>query len=517
MRPLVTALVAASIVGLTIVLVGRSDEVYRVNAVFDTADGVAAGYEVKVAGVEVGAVEGVRLGADDKAHTRLRLDPRFGPFKSDARCRILPQSLISEKFIECDPGNAADDLPTVDGTPTVPITHTSVPVAVQDLLDIFARPTNERLRLLLNELGISVSGRASDINEILRRGNPTLQAARRLLDQVNDQRTDLAEAIGQTDTVLQRLATSDKEVRSFIVRTADLASTAAGRREQLQAAVRDLPAMLSTATSSLTELGSLADAATPLMSEVRAVASPLERVLREVPTFVSDALPAVSSLRSAAAAGIPAARSTAPRAKQLVEFGKGLGFPADRARDLLLSLRDRGALERVPWWLYNTGASAAGYDAAGHAVNIQLTVNTCLAVPSTPGCDARFQVQAGKGVPQAFGAEREPRKKRKARGRDDEKPSRGRDKPADTDRRPSGPATRPEGPAVPPSNSAPFGSGGSDVPPVAPGPGDVESRVRDLLDLLGSGGKDVSPAGPGPGRGQVEPGVSALLDYLLGP
>ena len=65
-----------------------------------------------------------------------------------------------------------------DGLPTVPLQRTTVPVSLQDVLDIFSLPVDERLSVLINELGIGTAGRGTDINAILRRANPALDAGR---------------------------------------------------------------------------------------------------------------------------------------------------------------------------------------------------------------------------------------------------------------------------------------------------------------------------------------------------
>ena len=65
--------------------------------------------------------------------------------------------------------------------PTVPVERTTQPVASIDLFEIWNVPTRDRARLLLNELGIGAVARGEDLNAILRRANPSLQAARRTI------------------------------------------------------------------------------------------------------------------------------------------------------------------------------------------------------------------------------------------------------------------------------------------------------------------------------------------------
>src|SRR5581483_8344409 len=100
-----------------------------------------------------------------------------------------------------------------DRIPTVPLTHTTVPFSLQDVLNVFSAPTDQRLGILISELGIGTAGRGVDINALLRRADPTLVSVDRTLSILNVQRADIAQAVGQTDTVLTQLAVRDSAVR----------------------------------------------------------------------------------------------------------------------------------------------------------------------------------------------------------------------------------------------------------------------------------------------------------------
>ncbi len=78
---------------------------YKVNAIFDTAKGIIPGQVVKIAGARVGSVDDVTLTEDFKARIEMTVNGRFTPFKSDAACDIQPEGLISERFVQCDPGS----------------------------------------------------------------------------------------------------------------------------------------------------------------------------------------------------------------------------------------------------------------------------------------------------------------------------------------------------------------------------------------------------------------------------
>ncbi len=95
---------------------GGEEDGYEVRAVFDNAGFLVDGEEVRVAGANVGVISEVTVSEPGevvredgsaepgKAVVVMRIeDPGFQDFRADASCLIRPQSLIGEKFVECEP------------------------------------------------------------------------------------------------------------------------------------------------------------------------------------------------------------------------------------------------------------------------------------------------------------------------------------------------------------------------------------------------------------------------------
>ena len=132
MRRVAIGLLAAAALVVTLAAArgGSDGGSSRVDAIFSNASGLIPGQNVEIAGAVVGEVSGIELTPRHHARVEMNLQTGFAPFRSDATCEIKPQSLIGEKFVECDPGSPdAKELGTVDGAPTVPLQHTHAPVA----------------------------------------------------------------------------------------------------------------------------------------------------------------------------------------------------------------------------------------------------------------------------------------------------------------------------------------------------------------------------------------------------
>jgi virulence factor Mce-like protein len=384
----ISAAVALLIVG--VVRPGTSSG-YRIDAIFDTAQGMVAGQDVKIAGAKVGTVLAVHLTPNLKARMELQIDRRFAPFHADASCRILPEGLISENYVECDPGIAPTALGAgPGGLPTVPVSHTTEPVTLQQLLNIFTYPTGVRLQLMLNELGIATAGEGENINAILRRANPALAQAQRVLSIIDAQRQQVASAVGQTDQVLVQLAAHARDVRSFVDDASAVAQTTAAHRTALGTGIQRLPALLASVRSSFASLGAFAKDAPPLLTDLRTSAPALTTLTSTLPTFISAGTPAVTKLGAAAAQGTVAARSATPVISALRTFATHAGPTAKLLDPLLVSLRDRGAIEGLLNFVYSLAAAGGTYDSLSHIATIAAVVPPCIADQSYPGCDANF-------------------------------------------------------------------------------------------------------------------------------
>jgi virulence factor Mce-like protein len=397
---LITLLVVG--IGAVAVVVGSSGgSSYRFAAVFDTAKGIVAGQQVKVAGAVVGTVDSVELAPGPKARIVMSIEGRFATFRQDASCSILPEGLISENYVQCDPGRASVPLTRSTGLPTVPLAHTSVPASLQDVLNVFSLPTDERLRVLISELGIATSGRGQDLNALLRRANPALVQSQRVLAIVDAQRRQLATAVAQTDGVLGQLARRQDQVRAFVDRASAVAQTTAQHQQALGEAVRRLPAMLAAVKPGLRSLDRAAANATPLLDELRASAPGLLTLTRILPSFSRAGLPALRTLGAAARAGTPAVRLATPIISRLLSASVLLRTLATGLDRLLVSSRGAGAIEGVLRVAYAFAVNTALYDSVSHILTFIVAFDpTCIAGQQAgfdvTGCSHKYTA-AGQG------------------------------------------------------------------------------------------------------------------------
>jgi len=367
---------------------------YRINAIFDTAKGIIPGQVLKIAGARAGTVDDVTLTKDYKARIEMTTDQRFAPFRADASCSIRPEGLISERFVQCNPGTPdAPELGKQDGVPTVPVTRTTVPVAITDVFNVFNLPVRQRFTVLIASLGLGVSGRGDDFNDVLRRANPTLKLVRDVLQRLDRDKRDLQDAVASTDAVVAELAKTPKRAGDFIRAADKVVAQTATHSSALQRGIRTLPALLDEAEPSLAAFERFAGQGTPLLRDLRRSAPAAEALLDQIAPFSAKARPALRELGNASTTGIPVAKKAAPLVGLLKTFS-GAALPTGtQLADLLVNARDRGVAENLLTFLYNATAFTARYDSKSHigptTVFFDPACGVFAQVP-TAACDANY-------------------------------------------------------------------------------------------------------------------------------
>jgi ABC-type transporter Mla subunit MlaD len=457
----VAALVVAAAAFVALGAGGGGARGYRVDAIFDNADFLVSGQDVKIAGAVVGRVTGVHLTRDRRARIEMEIEDGFAPFRSDASCTIRPQSLIGEKFVQCDPGTpkgrplAASN---GEGAPTVPLAHNHSPVDLDLVFAALRLPYRQRLTLLINELGTGLAGRPDDLNAAIRRANPAIQQANRVLAILDRDRHTLGRLIDASDTVIAQLARRRGEVTSFVDRADRVARAVAARRGDLGLAIHRLPPLLDQLEPSARELASLTDEARPVARDLRAAARPLKLLLSDFGPLTDAARPTLMKLDELSVTGRRALQATDPVAQKLLPVAQRLPETARLGRLLNENLRERGAVEGLQRFVYFATAATARFDRFSHILPSYQIGGTCQQYATTPveGCSANWHsggAVAGKSVARKHLREH-GRKHRGRRGSGHRsRPPRSQPAPAPGEPAPAPAVPVPAAPPLPPSPS----------------------------------------------------------------
>jgi ABC-type transporter Mla subunit MlaD len=125
---------------------------HEVRAVFTSANGVAPGSPVRIAGVDVGKVSKVEHvpGGRAAAVVTLRIDKRGLPLHRDAHAAIRPRIFLEGNFfVDLQPGSPS--APELGDGGTIPINQTSAPVQLDQVLTALQSDTRRQIQLLLDQ------------------------------------------------------------------------------------------------------------------------------------------------------------------------------------------------------------------------------------------------------------------------------------------------------------------------------------------------------------------------------
>jgi len=409
MRRIVIALLCAALVLVALVFtaVGGDDDGYRVRAIFDNVASAVPGEQVKVAGAAVGTIESLDVTSDNKAVAVLAIDEDgFTPFHADARCTIRPQSLIGEKYVECDPGDSSSPpLAEIEdgegeGQHLLPVARTSSPVDLDLINDIMRLPFRERLTILLDELGAGVAGRGEDLNVLIRRANPALRETDRVLAILARQNRVLADLARDSDTALAPLAREKERVSGFIRNANATGQATAERSDDLSLGIQRLPGFLRQLRPLMADLEGFADEGTPVARDLRLAGPSVSRLIEQIGPFSSAATPSLVSLGRATVTGRPALIETRPLIQDLGDFARQ-AKPVSTNLDKLTASFDRtGGIERLVDYLFFQTLAINGFDGIGHYLRAGLSVNLCALYATAPasGCNANFTQTRASGA-----------------------------------------------------------------------------------------------------------------------
>lgn len=377
-----TALALMALTAFVIVassLGAGKNKTYKVRAVFVSAAAITHGADVRVGGANVGSVEGIWAGRDGLASVVLNIkNPAFRAFYNDGNCRIRLQSLIGEKFVDCQPGSPdSGELPVDPADPKrriMPHDRTSSPIDPDELLNAMRQPQRERFRVIINELGVTLTGRGQDLQDILDRFNPTMMNVNKVLKILAKQNRDLEKMAVDGDQALIRLARARKNITGMM-RSGDQAARAVNtKQEQLSATLNRMPAFLRELELTAPVLKDFADQSAPVAASARAASGDLSEFVSGTKKFVDAANPALTRFGQTAdvfRAQIPA---LLPVADTLREIGKHRSSVRNMNK-LLTSFDKQGGYGNLAAMAVGLVAAGNGSDSFGHFMRSAMVLN----------------------------------------------------------------------------------------------------------------------------------------------
>ncbi len=396
---------------------GGSGGGYTVRAIFDDAGNLVNSENVKIDGVKVGTVGSVVPTSQGDAAVTLNIEnPGFQNFRADASCTIEPQALIGEKYVNCLPTQTRpEDTPpppllrklrvnepgTDEGAGQyyLPVANTSSPVGVDLLSDINHLPENQRLSIIINELGAGLAGRGSDLNAVLHRSNPALRELEKVFGILASENKVLGDLAVEGDRALVPLARDRHQFSEFFAQDNTVATATARHRRELAENLHEFPAFVRALGPYLKRLDQLSEQATPTFTDLGEAAPGINRTFESLGPFSTSSTQFFESLGKASHGIGEGLVASQPLLKRFETLGAAAKPFASNFSALLSSLRSTGGLERLMDFIFLGTNSANGYNSLGHFLRVVGVGKLCSAYKVAPqsGCEANFINSSGSG------------------------------------------------------------------------------------------------------------------------
>lgn len=404
MRQRIIKIAIVVLVVILAILVIRScsddSDAYEVRAVFDNGAFVVPGIDVRVAGANVGSVSSVDIsrpgeetGTDipGKAIVVMKISEKgFQDWKEDASCIIRPQSLIGEKFLDCqvtEPRPAGSEPPPSlakipDGEPgagqyLLPIENNAQSVDLDLINNIYRLPYAQRFRLILNELGAGLATRGEDLREVVERANPTLLQVNKVLAILSSENKRMAQLARDGDRNMTALAKRRKNMVSFFRNAGYTAAATAEVGPELQENLRNLPETLRQLRADFDALGKFADNAVPVFNYLKPAAADISEVQTKLGPFAEAGRISITSLGRATRTAGPDLVASRPIIRKLGDLSRKGYSPSANLNFFLRSLDRSNGYANLMNLIYNSSSLLNGYDQYGHYQRTNLIVSGC--------------------------------------------------------------------------------------------------------------------------------------------
>lgn len=385
---------------------------FRVHAIVSAAESLRGNSPVRIAGVEVGVVDGVSRGPGATADVTLDLSQSALPLHSDATVEVRPRLFLEgSSYVDLSPGSPSAPMLKDDGT--IPLSHTRVAVQTYQLLSIFNLPTRTAFKAVVQSLSRALAhGGAGGLRATDAQLAPGLrdvawisQAAR------GAEPNDLAGLVRTASQVTAALARHRSQLADSVSRLNTVATALASTGSALGATVTEIDATLRQAPP---DLASIDRALPPLTALSRAVYP----TLRVAPPLIARVNAAVGQLGALVAPSerrklLAALRGVFVALPSLVQRLGGL-FPVLKpvtdcvrthiAPILLAKVPDGSLSTGQPVWqefahaLVGLSGATQNFDANGHTLRILLGVGAETITAVLPGLGKVIGTLPGGGA-----------------------------------------------------------------------------------------------------------------------
>jgi phospholipid/cholesterol/gamma-HCH transport system substrate-binding protein len=340
------------------------------------------GQTVRVAGVEVGRISGVKL-EHGVAVVRLDIEPEYNNLiREDATALLRPKTALKDMFVEVDPGHGK---PVPDGG-RIPVSNSLPDINPDEIYSALDADTRPYLKLLVAGAGKGLNDRGDDLREVFRRLEPIHRDLARVTQATARRRTELKELIHEYGLLMTELGKHPQDLRRLVTASRSVFDELASQDTQISESVARLPGSLRASERALADVREFApvlqsslESLRPAIRKLPATNAAVTPFLREtepvirnqIRPFVRAARPWTDDLRLAAkgaAKAVPDLKTSFGELNRFFNIGAYNPGGAERLEGKSVSqqrARQEGLLYWLAWAAQNGNSLFSTADAQG--------------------------------------------------------------------------------------------------------------------------------------------------------
>ena len=322
---------------------------YELNATFANSANIALNSPVRIAGVEVGKVISTERDGDATTVT-FTVSGAGRPIHDDAFAAIRPRIFLEGNFfVDLDPGSPS--APDLGSGGTIPVSHTSTAVQIDEVLTALQSPTRADLSRLLESYGTAlthVPTAAEDANQ-----SPEVQGktGAEAFNGVLKYGGDAGRYSAQVTNAF--LGTQQRDLSRLVAGAGRTFGAFASREADLQGLIDNFNVFTGALAAQSSNLSTTIALAAPTLRTARASLVSLNRALPPLRTYAIELTPAVAELPGLISASKPWLAQVRPLlsgkegggvARLLAESTPGLAGAAQAGKEVTLPQLNRLSL-----------------------------------------------------------------------------------------------------------------------------------------------------------------------------
>lgn len=274
---------------------------YELHATFSNSANIATNSPVRVAGVDVGKVISTERDGDNTTVT-FTVEGAGRPIHDDAFAAIRPRIFLEGNFfVELDPGSPS--APELSSGGTIPVSHTSIAVQIDQILTALQSPVRADLSRLLEGYGTALTHEPSAAEDVTQLPEVKGESGAEALNGVFHHGGDAGRYSAQVTNAL--LGTEQRDLAKLVAGAGRAFGAFASRERDLQGLIDNFNVFTGSLANQSTNLAATIHLLAPTLRVTHASLVSLNRSLPPLRTYAIELEPAVEELPALISASKP--------------------------------------------------------------------------------------------------------------------------------------------------------------------------------------------------------------------